>query len=302
VEENAPLIGTKESDADNFFSLYQLGVLLVRFKGLYKETVKESTLEKPEAAGEKKDLFDAERDDLVMLEEERLKLEEEKRKIEEAKKKKELERKIALIEAKKEIERRRKLEANEREKIQERLKDERRRGINHPYKDFLASLSRRIRKRVPVPDEGTEKEIADKKKSMLESLKATQQMFSYMLFLITVVLLILVATFAIHPELSFFSTNAIALIFLLAYGINLILQIIALLLHRFETMFNSLAYIAMKSDCTFVDDGKKNDRRRQQYEKQDVTVLNTKEGYGARVARRLLMVDKRAETKANLQY
>jgi len=64
-------------------------------------------------------------------------------------------------------------------------------------------------------------------------------------------------------------------------------------------MFNAMANIPMTMDCRMVDEGKKYDKMmmlKQQAETEPVS----REGVAAKVARKLLLVDKRTATKANL--
>jgi len=234
-----------------------------------------------------------------MLEEERRRLEEEKKKQEEEKKKQEEERKLREIERQKEEQRKKKLEAEERDRLQERLKQERRRGIHHRYKDHLSSLSRRLKSKVAAPEKGTDKEVAAQKLEQIRSLAGLQQMCCFMLFLCTSIWLVLVVVVGIHPELNVIGTNAVGLIFLISFGCITVLQFFAAILHRMETTFNALANIPMTFDCRMVDEGKKYERMMALKQQQD-SEPQQRERVAAKVARKLLMVDKRTSTKANL--
>jgi len=298
----------KESDADKFFSVRKFGLYIRDIKSTFKEALYDAPPPKPTEEDEQDSwkkswktshLEDDGKEEIVMLEEERRRLEEEKKKQEEEKKKQEEERKLREIERQKEEAKKKKLEAEEREKLQERLKQERRRGINHRYKDHLSSLSRRLKHKVAAPEKGNEKDMAAKKIEGIRALAQLQQLSCFMLFLCSAIWLILVVTVAIHKELEFLNTNAVGLAFLIAFGIIMIFQVIASVLHRLETMFNALAQIPMSVDCTFVDEGRKYDKMMMLKQQAEIEPVS-KEGVAAKVARKLLLVDKRTATKANL--
>jgi hypothetical protein len=295
--------GGKESDADKFFSVSKLGAYVRDIRNSFREALfDEAPKPKKEVEEEKMDLwrhgYDDGKEEIMILEEERRRVEEEKKKQEEEKKKQEEERKLREIERQKEESRKKKIEAEERERLQERLKQERRRGIHHPYKDHLSALSRRLKNKVATPEKGNDKDVAAEKLERIRQLAALQQMCCFMLFLVTTIWLILVVTVGIHPELQFLNTNAVGLLFLISFGVIMIFQFLASILHRMETMFNALANIPMSSDCTFIERGNKYERVMML--KQQAEEPNQKEGVAAKVARKLLMVDKRTATKANL--
>jgi len=195
---------------------------------------------------------------------------------------------------------RKKAEAEERDRLQERLKQERRRGIHHKYKDLLSSLSRRLKAKVATPEKGNDKDVAAQKLEQIRSLAALQQMCCFMMFLCTFIWLILVVVVGIHPELNVIGTNAVGLMFLIAFGFITLLQFFAAILHRLETMFNALANIPMTFDFTMVDEGKKFEKMMALKQQQVEGESTQRERVAAKVARKLLMVDKRTSTKANL--
>jgi len=302
--------GNKETDADRFFSITKVAVYIRDIRKSFREALaddrpKEPTKEDLEDKWRnpnywKKAIEDDGKEEIVFLEEERRKLEEERKKQEEEKKKAEEERKLREIERQKEEARKKKLEAEERERLQEKLKQERRRGINHRYKDHLSSLSRRLKQKVATPEKGNDKEVAAQKLEQIRSLASLQQMSCFMLFLVSVIWLILVVVVSIHPELDFLSTNAVGILFLIAFGVISLLQFFASIAHRFETMFNALANIPMTADCSLVDRGQKYQRLMALKQQAETTEPVIRERVAAKVARKLLMVDKRTATKANL--
>jgi chitin synthase len=298
--------GSKETDADKFFSISKLGFYFRDMKASFKEAFYDELppkkKEEPEDPWKRADYWkvsDDGKEEIVMLEEERRKLEEEKKKQEEEKKKQEEERQLREIERQKEEAKKKKQESEERERLQERLKQERRRGIHHKYKDHLSSLSRRLKNKVQTEDKPNEKDVAAEKLERIRQLAALQQMSCFMLFLVTSIWLILVVTFGIHPELNLIKTNAAGLMFLISFGIIQAFQFTASIFHRLETMLNALANIPMTVECNFVEEGKKYDRMVTL--KQQEQELNAgREKIASKVARKLLMVDKRTSTKANL--
>jgi len=164
----------------------------------------------------------------------------------------------------------------------------------------LSSLSRRLKNRVVVPEKGNDKDVAAEKLEKIRQLAGLQQIWCFGTTLLTVVWLILVVTVGLHKELKFLNTNSVGLLFLIAFGLIQVLQFCGSIVHRLETMFNALANIPMTVDCRMVDEGKyeRMKQLRQQSENQDFTP--NKERVAAKVARKLLMVDKRTATKANL--
>jgi len=306
--------GSKESDADKFISVSMIGGYIREIKNAFKEALYDPTpaAVKPKTESEDDDpwkrpeywrvhLEDG-KEEIVMLEEERRRLEEEKKKQEEEKKKQEEERKLREIERQKEEARKKKQEAEERERLQERLKQERRRGINHRYKDHLSSLSRRLKRKVATPEKGNDKDVAATKLEQIRSLAALQQMSCFMLTLVTVIWLILVVVVGIHVELNVLGSNSAGLAFLIAFGIIMAFQFVASIFHRIETMLNALANIPMNVECRMVDEGKAAKDRMMQLKQQELSnvAVGPGEGVAAKVARKLLMVDKRTATKANL--
>jgi len=300
--------GSKESDADKFISITKIGSYIREIKMNFKEALYDPAPAKPKEVEDddpwkrpeywRVHLEDG-KEEIVMLEEERRRLEEEKKKQEEEKKKQEEERKLREIERQKEEARKKKQEADERERLQERLKQERRRGINHRYKDHLSSLSRRLKRKVQVGEKLSDKDVAANKLEQIRSLASLQQMSCFMLTLVTIIWLILVLVVSLHSELDVLGTNSAGLMFLIAFGVIMAFQFVASIFHRIETMLNALANIPMNMDCRMVDEGKaKNDRMMQL--KQQEMVPQGQERVAAKVARKLLMVDKRTATKANL--
>eukprot|EP01114_Cavostelium_apophysatum_P016560 TRINITY_DN473_c0_g1_i1.p1 TRINITY_DN473_c0_g1~~TRINITY_DN473_c0_g1_i1.p1 ORF type:complete len:1365 (+),score=470.87 TRINITY_DN473_c0_g1_i1:137-4231(+) len=304
--------GAKETDADKFISITKIGAYITGMRNGWREAVYDKKpktkeeIEKEKASSAWKETTeywdDDGKEEIIMLEEERRRIEEEKKKQEEEKKKQEEERALREIERQKEEAKKKRQEAEERERLQERLKQERRRGINHRYKDMLSSLSRRLKNRVVAPEKGNEKDVAEEKLEKIRQLAALQQMCCFMLTLITVVWLILVITVGLHPELKVIGTNSVGLLFLMAFGLIQVLQFAGSIIHRLETMFNALANIPMSVDCAVVDEGSA-----RRFEKMKQLRMNSeneptlqKEGVAAKVARKLLMVDKRTATKANL--
>jgi len=301
--------GSKETDADKFFSITKFASYIRDIRNTFVEALSDVKPEKPPMDEDvdpwkrpdywRRMAEDDGKEEIVILEEERRRLEEEKKKQEEEKKKQEEERKLREIERQKDEARKKKLEAEERERLQERLKQERRRGINHRYKDHLSSLSRRLKGKVMTPEKGSEKDTAAKKLEQIRSLASLQQMACFMLVLVTVIWLILVVTVSLHQELVIIETNAVGILFLISFGIIMVFQFVASIFHRLETMFNAMANIPMSVDCKLVDEGRKYERMmqlKQQAENEGVP----RERVAAKVARKLLMVDKRTATKANL--
>lgn len=235
----------------------------------------------------------------MMLEEERKRLEEEKKKQEEEKKKADEERKLREIERQKEEAKKKKAEAEERERLQERLKQERRRGINHRYKDHLSSLSRRLRHKVAAPEKAAPEIVAEQKLTQIRELAGLQQMTCFMLFLCTVIWLMLVLVVQNHPALKVLSTNSVGVLFLIAFGLITALQFVASICHRLETLINALANVPMTFECDFIDEGQKYRRLKAMQEQSEAEPV-ARERVAAKVARKLLMVDKRTATKANL--
>jgi len=196
---------------------------------------------------------------------------------------------------------RKKQETEERERLQEKLKQERRRGINHRYKDMLSSLSRRLKNRVVVPEKGNDKDVAAEKLEKIRQLAGLQQVWCFGTSLITIVWLILVVTVSLHPELNVLGSNSVGLMFLIAFGIIQVLQFCGSIVHRLETMLNALANIPMTVDCRMVDQGRKYERMKMlKIAELSESAEPAKERVAAKVARKLLMVDKRTATKANL--
>jgi len=301
---------SKETDADRFFSITKIAVYIRDLRKSFREALAD---EKPKEPSKedledkwrnpnywKKAIEDDGKEEIVFLEEERRKLEEERKKQEEEKKKAEEERKLREIERQKEEAKKKKLEAEERERLQEKLKQERRRGINHRYKDLLSALSRRLKAKVAQPEKGNDKDIAAQKLEQIRALAALQQISCFMLFLVTVIWLILVVVVSIHPELKFLKTNAVGILFLISFGLISIFQFFASIAHRLETMFNALAQIPMTADCALVDRGKKYERLMALKQQAETGEPVARERVAAKVARKLLMVDKRTATKANL--
>jgi len=303
--------GSKETDADKFISITKVGTYIRDIKQSFREALldekpKEDEIDADVDPWKRPDYWrrmaeDDGKEEIVILEEERRRLEEEKKKQEEEKRKQEEERKLREIERQKEEARKKKLEAEERERLQERLKQERRRGINHRYKDHLSTLSRRLKSKVMAADKASisEKEVAAKKIEQIRSLAALQQMCCFLLFLVTIIWLILVVTVGLHAELYVISTNAVGLMFLIAFGLIQALQFLASIVHRLETMFNAMSNIPMSVDCRLVDEGRKYEKM-MQLKQQAETEGVPRERVAAKVARKLLMVDKRTATKANL--
>jgi len=297
--------GNKITDADRFFSISKVGTYIRDIKNTFKEAFYDIPPPKPVVEDDdpwKQMGFGVDgKEEIVMLEEERRRIQEEKKKQEEEKKKQDEERKLKEIERQKEETRKKKAEAEERDKLQERLKQERRRGIHHKYKDLLSSLSRRLKAKVAAPEKGSEKDVAAQKLEQIRSLAELQQMCCFMLFLCTFIWLILIVVVGIHPELNVIGTNAVGILFLIAFGFMTVLQFFAAVLHRLETLFNALANIPMTFDFRMVDQGKKHEKMmalKQQQAEGGGEVQ--RERVAAKVARKLLMVDKRTSTKANL--
>jgi len=299
--------GSKESDADKFISVAKIGHYINDIKMSFKEALYDPVPAKPKEVEDddpwkrpeywRVHLEDG-KEEIIMLEEERRKLEEEKKKQEEEKKKQEEERKLREIERQKEEARKKKQEADERERLQERLKQERRRGINHRYKDHLSSLSRRLKRKVQVGEKKDDKEVASIKLEQIRSLASLQQMSCFMLALVTSIWLIFVLVVSMHSSLDVLGTNSAGLMFLIAFGVIMAFQFVASIFHRIETMLNALANIPMNMDCRMVDEGKAKNDRMMQLKQQDMAPPG--ERVAAKVARKLLMVDKRTATKANL--
>jgi len=294
--------GSKQSDADKFFSITKVGAYVRDIKNTFKEAFYDIPPPKPVAEDDDpwKNMFGDGKEEIVMLEEERRRLQEEKKKQEEEKKKQEEERKLKEIERQKEETRKKKAESEERDRLQERLKQERRRGIHHKYKDLLSSLSRRLKSKVAAPEKGNDKEVAQQKLEQIRSLAALQQMCCFMMLLCTFIWLILVVVVGIHPELNVIGTNAVGLMFLIAFGLITVLQFFAAILHRLETMFNALANVPMSFDFRMVDEGKKFEKMMALKQQQVEGESSQREKVASKVARKLLMVDKRTSTKANL--
>jgi len=304
---------SKESEADKFFSVAQLGVYIRNIRrtfrdALYDEEEEEERKRREEEKKEgktpsyrrrRRDDEDDGKEEIMMLEEERKRLEEEKKKQEEEKKKAEEERQLREIERQKEEAKKKRAEAEERERLQERLKQERRRGINHRYKDHLSALSRRLRHRVAAPEKASDKEVAAKKLIQIRELADLQKMTCFLLLLCTVIWLVLVVVVGLHPELNVLSTNSVGVFFLIAFGIITALQTVASVFHRLETLINALANVPMHFDCGFIDEGQKY-KRLMALKEQSESEPVEREGVAAKVARKLLMVDKRTATKANL--
>jgi len=194
-----------------------------------------------------------------------------------------------------EEEQKRKEEEEEAERMEDEEKQERRRGISHRYKTFISNLSKRLKKTVLQPAKKSSQVQAEEKLEQIRQLASLQQMTCFMLLLSTCIWLLLVVTVGLHKELQFLSSNIVGLAFLIAFGLVLVLQFIASIVHRFETAFNAVSNVPMTVDCTVVEDGEK------KYQKMFVLPQTTEEGGVAKVARKLLLVDKRTATKANLQ-
>lgn len=157
---------------------------------------------------------------------------------------------------------------------------------------MLSNLSRRLKKIVIINED--KKETAEDKLERIHQLAELKDMGCFLMFLVTVVWLIMVITVGIHPELYFIKTNSVGLLFLIAFGIIMILQFFAAILHRLETFFNRLANIPMTVDCTFVEEGTN-------YTKLVMVAEDVQEESAAlKVIRKFLMVDKRTATKANI--
>jgi len=304
---------SKESEADKFISVTQLGRYFKSMRRTFREAYYDEELEEEKQRLEmdrkegkisvwrrrQKDEDDDGKEEIMMLEEERRRLEEQKKKQEEEKKKQEEERKLREIERQKEEAKKKKAEAEERERLQERLKQERRRGINHRYKDHLSALSRRLRHRVAAPEKKEASVVAAEKLEQIRELAGLQQMTCFMLFLCTIIWLVLVLVVQQHPSLKVLSTNSVGVFFLIAFGIITALQFIASILHRLETFINALANVPMYFECDFVDEGQKIKRLKAMQEQSEAEPVQ-REKVASKVARKLLMVDKRTATKANL--
>jgi len=311
---------SKETDADQFISVAKIGGYIREIKATFREALfdeeheeEKMLMEEDKKAGrvpmlrrkksraKRGDDDDDGKEEIMMLEEERRRLEEEKKKAEEEKRKAEEERKLREIERQKEEAKKKKAEAEERERLQERLKQERRRGINHRYKDHLSALSRRLRHRVATPEKLNEKDAKEKKIEQIRELADLQKMVSFLFLLCTVIWLVLVLVVAIHENLQIAKNNSVGIIFLIAFGVITVLQFLAAIVHRIETLINALANVPMHFECDFIDEG-----QTARYRK--IAALREaaenepppKERVAAKVARKILMVDKRTATKANL--
>jgi len=103
----------------------------------------------------------------------------------------------------------------------------------------------------------------------------------------------MVLTVGLHQELTFLKSNSVGLLFLISFGIILIFQFLAAIIHRLETFFNAIANIPMGISCTFVEEGGK-------YAKVATREEKGPESTAEKLTRRLLFVDKRTATRANL--
>jgi len=198
------------------------------------------------------------------------------------------ERQVKVEEVKKKKE-----EKETMEKIEEKLKRERRKHIHHRYKEQLWTLSLRLKKKVEKELKVDEKESAEEKLERIRQLASLTKMTSFLLFLVTVIWLIMVLTVGLHQELTFLKSNSVGLLFLISFGIILVFQFLAAIIHRLETFFNAIANIPMTFSCGFVEEGGRYAKVEQREERGPETTAE-------KLTRRLLFVDKRTATRANL--
>jgi len=115
--------------------------------------------------------------------------------------------------------------------------------------------------------------------------------------LISIIWLILVVTVTIHPELNIYGTASVLLIFLAAFAALQVIQFFASLVHRLVTLSNALANVPMTFNMSMTSGGKKYDQMKLKMEKEEPVA---REGVATKMARKMLMVDKRTATQANL--
>jgi len=88
----------------------------------------------------------------------------------------------------------------------------------------------------------------------IQQLANLKQNTCYVFLIANAIVLVMVVTLDLHPELQLLSTNAIGLIFLATFSVVLVIQFVAMLFHRLRTLLTNIAFIPMTVSCECVED------------------------------------------------